>query len=84
VLVETNVEPAPSVTTFTVEPEGDGARVTIATEFTTARGGVLGRIERFLTRTIVPPMYREEIRNIERQASRWTASGENAGRQTAM
>ena len=84
VLVETNSEPVPSVTTFTVEPAGTGARVTIATEFLAPRGGLRGRVERWVIARTLPKMYRAEMRNLERHASRWTVPGENAGTQTAM
>jgi Polyketide cyclase / dehydrase and lipid transport len=48
-LVERNVEPAPSTTTFTVVPDGTAGdtRVTITTELSTEHTGILGVIERF-------------------------------------
>lgn len=68
VLVETNTEPTPSVTTFIVNPVGDKTNVTITTQFETSRAGLLGILERFATERIIPPMYREELRNLERVA----------------
>src|SRR5437870_5216452 len=55
-LVETNLEPNDSVTTFIVEPEdrGRAANVTIRTELN-ARPGVIGAIERFITTRVLPP-----------------------------
>src|SRR5262249_31486321 len=50
VLVETNVEPAGSLTTFTVTPNVDGGTdVTFLTEATTSRSGLAGALERFLS-----------------------------------
>jgi hypothetical protein len=62
VLVEENLEPAPSRTTFTVleSPSGKGTRVTFTTEMT-SRGGPLGALERFLSRRVLRKMYREEL-----------------------
>lgn len=65
VVVETYTEPAPSVTTFIVNDAGAASDVTITTDFETGRSGLAGLIERFLVERLVPPMYREELRNLE-------------------
>ena len=61
VLMETN-EPSGIVTTFTVDPVGEGrhAQVTITTDMT-SRGGPLGLLERFFTRTLLRRIYRREL-----------------------
>ena len=65
VLVERNVEPNDSVTTFVVAPEQDGraARVRIETELK-QRPGIAGKIERFLIERAPPPMYAQELKNL--------------------
>jgi hypothetical protein len=70
VLVEKNVEPNDSVTTFIVDPVDGGraADVTIRTELN-ARPGVLGVIEKFLIKRVMPGMYAEELRLLELRAS---------------
>jgi hypothetical protein len=62
VLVEENVEPAPSKTTFLVEerPGGRGTRVTFTTEMT-SRPGPLGALERFVSTRLMKKMYAEEL-----------------------
>ena len=62
VLVEENLEPAPSKTTFTVvkSPSGSGTRVTFVME-ATSRGGLLGAVERFLSKRVMQKMYAEEL-----------------------
>ena len=62
VLVEENVAPAPSKTTFTVDrgPSGKGSRVTFLTEMT-SRDGLPGIIERFLSRRFMKKAYEEEL-----------------------
>jgi hypothetical protein len=62
VLVEENVEPAPSKTTFTVAkgPSGKGSRVTFVTEMTSG-DGLPGAIERFLSKRFLRKAYREEL-----------------------
>src|SRR5215218_6442166 len=47
VLVETDTGGSGPVTTFTVEPEESGSRVTFSTELTSA-GGPVGLLERFV------------------------------------
>lgn len=56
------------VTTFTVEPSDGGrdSRVTITTRWT--RGGVRGWLERLVGPPLMRPVFREELRNVERLA----------------
>ena len=70
VLVEKNVEPNDSVTIFTVNPVDDGraADVTIRTELN-ARPGVMGALEKFLIRRMMPGLYAEELRLMELRAT---------------
>ncbi|MCL4300686.1 MAG: SRPBCC family protein [Anaerolineae bacterium] len=65
VLVESN-QPQGSVTTFTVDPVegGQSAQVTFATELPD-RGGLPGLLERFLTRLMLPRIYRKELAQLE-------------------
>jgi hypothetical protein len=65
VLVERNVEPNDSVTTFFVAPENGGraAIVRIETEMK-QRPGIGGKIERFLIEKALPPMYAQELKNL--------------------
>jgi Polyketide cyclase / dehydrase and lipid transport len=62
VLVEENVEPAPSKTTFLVEknPSRSGSRVTFTTEMT-SRPGLAGALERFISTRVMKRMYTEEL-----------------------
>ena len=65
VLMET-LEETGAVTTFTVDPLGAGrARVTLATVLRPG-GGVQGAVERWLTRRVLPPIYREELDRLGR------------------
>src|SRR4051812_26644140 len=61
-LVETELESENGlVTTFVVESLGvDRSRVTIATEMK-SRGGLLGRLERFLINRLLRSVYRREL-----------------------
>jgi len=60
VLVETELN-GENQTRFTVDPVGDGtSRLTIETEFSTS-GGVLGRVERFLTERMLRSIYEEQL-----------------------
>lgn len=59
VLVET-VKGGGVVTTFRVEPSGQGADVTIATDLE-RKPGLAGRIERWLAGMLLPGIYREEL-----------------------
>lgn len=65
VLVESN-QPQGSVTTFTVDPVegGQSAQVTFATELPD-RGGLPGLLERFLTKLMLPRIYRKELAQLE-------------------
>jgi len=61
VLVERNLGDRPSVTTFTVDRlDPVRSRVTISTELP-VRTGILGRVERFLTRRFLEPIYTAEL-----------------------
>jgi hypothetical protein len=62
VLVERNDPPNSSVSTFTVDPGPTGREsdVTISTELPD-RPGILGAIERFVTRRVMNGMYRDEL-----------------------
>lgn len=61
VLMEENTDGS-AVTTFTVEPAGEGGstRVTITTELP-ARPGLPGFLERLFTRAMLPRIYRREL-----------------------
>jgi hypothetical protein len=54
-----------TVTTFAVEPRNDGndAFVTITTE-TSVRGGLLGRLEGWMTRNMLYPIYVKELEQL--------------------
>ena len=69
VLIEQNVEPYESVTTFTVDPEDDGraANVTIRTDLNT-RPGVVGIIERFMIKPVLRRLYAEELQLLAARA----------------
>jgi hypothetical protein len=70
VLVETNVEPTESPTTFTVLPGANGGSdVTFLTEATTSRDGLAGVIERFLSKRFLRKLYTEELRLLARRAT---------------
>jgi len=56
-----------SRTTFTVDPAASGSTVTIRTELT-SRGGLGGRIERFLSTRFLKRLYREELEKLEAAA----------------
>ena len=61
VLVETNLEPTPSPTTFTVDPAADGGcTVTFVTE-ATSKPGIAGVIERWLSKRFLAKLYAEEL-----------------------
>ena len=62
VLVEENIEPAPARTTFTVvkNASSPGTTVTFTTEMT-SRGGLVGALERFLSRRLLRRLYAEEL-----------------------
>ena len=69
VLVESNMDPDPSVTTFTVEPADDGraSDVTIETRLGT-KGGIAGSIERSMSSRFLKSLYREELALLEARA----------------
>ena len=67
VLVEADVD-GRVITTFTVDPRGPSAcHVTIATTVK-PRAGIAGWIEAFVTRRILPPLYREELQRLAEHA----------------
>jgi hypothetical protein len=67
VLVEKNLEPTESVTTFIVEPADAGAEVTIRTELS-QRPGLAGRIERYMTAKVLQSMYATELKKLSDRA----------------
>ena len=68
VLVETNVEPTESPTTFTVAPGvNGGSDVTFLTE-AKSRDGVAGVMERFLSKRFLKKIYAEELRLLSERA----------------
>ena len=66
VLVETDTNGGP-VTTFTVEPEEYGSRVTFSTVLTSA-GGLLGVVERYVLRRVLRRIYVRELEQLARMA----------------
>src|SRR3954471_2580702 len=68
VLVETDTGGDGPVTTFTVEPEGEGSRVTFSTELSSA-GGPLGVLERFVLRRVLGRVYAAELKQLGRVAA---------------
>lgn len=69
VLVETNVEPTESPTTFTVLPGAHGGSdVTFVTE-ATSRAGIAGMIERFLSKRFLKKLYEEELQLLAKRAT---------------
>jgi hypothetical protein len=76
VLLESDVD-SDLTTTFTVEPaEGVASRVTITTRWT--RGGFQGFVERMLAARVAGPIYRQELRNVERLARERSAAPASA------
>jgi hypothetical protein len=69
VLVESDADGG-SVTTFNVDPLDSGAAsmLSITTEFTTKRRGILGRVERYLTISTLRRIYRKELSLIAKYA----------------
>ena len=65
VLIEKNLEPTESVTTFVVDPADDGrsANVTIQTELS-RRPGLAGRLERYMTARVLQSIYVAELQNL--------------------
>ena len=70
VLVETYLEPAGTVTTFTVDPGTAPAdsKVTIATEMP-VRSGILGAIEKKFSTLLLRPVFEQELVNLARVAT---------------
>jgi uncharacterized protein YndB with AHSA1/START domain len=58
---------SPLVTTWTIEPAGDGSQVTIETIWPAA-GGFGGVLERLLAPRAMAKVYREELRLLDRYA----------------
>jgi len=69
ILVESNMDPAPSVTTFTVEPAegGQASDVTIETRLGT-KPGILGTIERAMSSGFLRSLYSEELALLDARA----------------
>lgn len=58
------------VTSFTVDPDGDGARLTIATSIP-ARTPFTARLEQSVLRRLLEPIYAEEFALIAQWAPHW-------------
>jgi hypothetical protein len=71
VLVERNVGAPASITTFVVDPQGDGSTVTISTELE-IRAGWLGAVEGYLTERFLKPIYLKELNLLARRAASTT------------
>ena len=66
VLMEENVQPSPSVSTFTVDPlDARRTRVTIETRMSPTRGGLAGKIEQFLSKRVLRSIYTRELRLLD-------------------
>ena len=77
VLVEKNLEPHDSVTTFVVAPEDGGRAATVTIETVMPmRPGLAGKIERFLATRVMRSMYADELRRLAARATASGASGE--------
>jgi len=76
VLAETDLDTG-TLTTFTVVPVEDGrkSRVIITTDIGT-RGGLLGRVERFLVTRLLRPVYQREIEQLGAVASQRAKNGD--------
>jgi hypothetical protein len=73
VLVETNIEPTESPTTFTVTPGANGGTdVTFLTEATTSRGGLAGVLERLMSARFLKKLYAEELQLLSKRATEAT------------
>jgi Polyketide cyclase / dehydrase and lipid transport len=69
VLVETNVEPTESITTFTVVPgTNGGTQVTFVTE-SQSRTGIAGAIERWMSTRFLNKLYAEELELLRQRAT---------------
>ena len=80
VLVESNMDPEPSVTTFTVEPAegGHASDVTIETRLG-AKPGILGSIDRAMSSGFLKALYREELGLLTAQATGTRNSNRRSG-----
>ena len=80
-LVEKNMEANGATTTFFVDPIGQASVVTIKTEGTTARGGLLGALEKLISTQFLRRTYARELallsevaqQRIQKAGSRATA-----------
>jgi hypothetical protein len=70
ILMETDLDTTGAVTTFIVDPgpAAGQSQVTITTNLI-VRGGVLGRIERVLSRKLLRPIYVRELELLARRAA---------------
>ena len=70
VLVETYLDPAGTITTFTVDPGTAPAdsNVTISTEVP-VRSGIRGSIEKMFATLLLRPIFRKELENLARVAT---------------
>ncbi|HKQ88132.1 MAG TPA: SRPBCC family protein [Candidatus Acidoferrales bacterium] len=75
VLVEKYLEPDGTVTTFTVDPEADGAqsRVTFATAML-VKSGFAGKIERFVSTRVLRPIFIRELQLLSARATQTNAN----------
>jgi hypothetical protein len=78
VLTESHLD-SPLVTTWTIEPETDGSRVTIDTVWPPA-GGLGGVLERLLAPRAMAKVYREELRLLDRYAREQAIRADQATR----
>ena len=67
-LMEAN-DDGSAVTTFTVEPSGNGSHVTIATEFP-LQSGIRGGFERLAVSLLFPRIYKKELAQLADYAGR--------------
>jgi hypothetical protein len=67
VLVESDTGGAGPVTTFTVEPDGEGSRVSFSTALTSA-GGPVGLLERFVLGRVLRRIFTRELEQLGRVA----------------
>jgi hypothetical protein len=69
VLVERNIEPNESITTFTVAADANGgADVTFVTE-AQSRDGMAGAIERFISKRFLQKLYAQELQLLGKRAT---------------
>lgn len=77
-LVETDLD-SDLTTSFAVEPEGGGSRVTITTRFT--QGGLGGWLMKTFGPRLARTIYDEELRNVERLANERVGLIQKSGKQ---